>query len=404
MISGTTRESVVARSETTLRKPRIGLICDFVEEQWPSMDLVADMVFERLRSEHASTLEVAKICPALHPRFGHFPLIGNTPASHNADRLLNRFVDYKRTLKHREKEFDLFHLVDHSYSQLIHHLPAGSTVVTCHDLDTFRCVLEPGRQPRPRWFRAMTDRILSGFRKAAHVIAVSEATRAEILRLGLHPASRVTVISNGVHPSCSPLPNSEADSQLRRLLPIDLQGGIWLLNVGSSMPRKRLDLLLQVFAEVRRQVENVRLLRVGEALTNEQRQLARQLGVDSAIVELSGLNREVLAAAYRHADLLVHTADAEGFGLPLIEAMACGCPVIASDLPVLREVGGTAATYRNVGDIQGWKDAIVGALEHPANREIGFANAARFSWSENAARTAQVYELIYPRSSAFIGG
>ena len=82
--------------------------------------------------------------------------------------------------------------------------------------------------------------------------------------LGLHPPGRVTVISNGVHPSCSPVSNPVADSQLCRLLPIDSQDGIWLLNVGSSMPRKRLDLLLRVFAEVRKHWANVRLLRIGE--------------------------------------------------------------------------------------------------------------------------------------------
>jgi glycosyltransferase involved in cell wall biosynthesis len=385
---------------SVLQKPRIGLICDFVEENWPSMDLVADMVFERLEREHASTLHVTRICPTLRQRFGRLPMIGSAPVLHNADRLLNRFVDYGPALKHRAQEFDLFHLVDHSYSQLIHHLPTERAVVTCHDLDTFRCVLEPRRQPRPLWFRAMVERILSGFRKAAHVIAVSAATRDEILRLDLHPVERVTVVSNGVHASCSPMPDPAADSELQRLLsidprvPIDSQEGIWLLNVGSSMPRKRLDLLLRVFAEVRKHVANVRLLRIGEALTAEQRQLARELGVESSLVELKSLSREVLAAAYRRARLLVHTADAEGFGLPLIEAMACGCPVIASDLPVLREVGGSAATYCAVGDIPGWNGAIVAALEGPANRERGFVNAARFSWSENAARTARVYEQV----------
>jgi glycosyltransferase involved in cell wall biosynthesis len=116
--------------------------------------------------------------------------------------------------------------------------------------------------------------------------------------------------------------------------------------------------------------------------------------VESSIVELSGLSREVLAAAYRRASLLVHTAEAEGFGLPLIEAMACGCPVIASDLPVLREVGGTAATYRAVGDIPGWTGAIVAALQGRGNRESGFANAARFSWSENVDRTSRVYKQV----------
>jgi glycosyltransferase involved in cell wall biosynthesis len=381
-----------------LRKPRIGLICDFVEENWPSMDLVADMVFDRLEREQASSLQVTRICPPLRPRFARLPVIGSAPAFHNADRLLNRFVDYRRSLKQRVQEFDLFHLVDHSYSQLILDLPPGRAVVTCHDLDTFRCVLEPQRERRPLWFRAMVERTLSGFRKAAHVIAVSAATRDEILRLGLHPPERVTVISNGVHPSCSPVPDPVADSELRRILPIDFQNdthqGMWLLNVGSSMPRKRLDLLLRVFAEVRKHIANVRLLRVGGALTADQRQLARELGVESSLVELKSLSREILASAYRFARLLVHTADAEGFGLPLIEAMACGCQVIASDLPVLREVGGTAATYCAVGDIEGWNDAIAGALQGPANPECGFANAGRFTWSENAAQTARVYEQV----------
>jgi glycosyltransferase involved in cell wall biosynthesis len=365
------------------------------------MDLVADMLFERLQCEHASALRVTRICPPLRRRFSSLPRIGSASMLRNADRLVNRFLDYGRCLKSQAQEFDLFHLVDHSYSQLIHQLPPGRTVVTCHDLDTFRSVLEPERQPRPRWFRVMTERVLSGFRKAAHVVAVSAATRNEILGFGLHAPDRVTVISNGVHPSCSPHPDELADSELIRRLPLGSQDWICLLNVGSSIPRKRLDLLLRVFAEVRKLVPKARLLRVGEALTAEQRLLARQLEVESSLIELGSLNREVLAAAYRRADLLVHTAEAEGFGLPLVEAMACGCQVISSDLPVLREVGGTAATYCAVGDIAVWRDAVVGLLQNrhgqeqdDFDRERGFSNAARFSWSENAAHIARVYEQV----------
>ncbi len=388
-----TQSTPATFSETQLPKPRIGVICDFVEEQWPSMDLVAGMLLDRLQREHASALEVACICPPLHPRFSRLPLLGRASVFHNTDRLLNRFVDYRRSLQPLVPAFDLFHLIDHSYSQLIHALPSGRTIVTCHDLDTFRCVLEPQRQPRPRWFRAMTERILSGFRKASHVIAVSAATRDEIVALGLHPPDRITVISNGVHPSCSPVPDPLVDAELSRRLAPD---AIYLLNVGSSMPRKRLDLLLRVFAEVRRHVPNIRLLRVGEALTAQQRELARELGVASALLELGSVSRDVLAAAYRRVGVLVHTAEAEGFGLPLIEAMASGCPVVASDLPVLREVGGAAATYCAVGDIAAWKDAIIAAL-NTDSRQNGFANAARFSWSVNAAETVDVYNSLLNR-------
>ncbi len=390
-----TQATTPALSEALVRKPRIALIRDLMEENWPSMDLVADMVFERLNQEHAATLQVTEICPPLQRRFSRLPMVGPTAISHNTDRLINRFLDYPRALKARVEEFDLFHLIDHSYSQLIHDLPPGRTVVTCHDLDTFRCVLEPAREPRPRWFRAMTERILAGFRKATYVIADSTFTGDEILRFGLHPPDRITVISNGVHPSCSPDTDPVADAQLSRLLSNDSAETIWLLSVGSSIPRKRLDVLLRVFAQVRSVVGNVCLLRIGEALTPEQRELARQLGVDSAVLELGFVSREILAAAFRRARLLLQTSDAEGFGLPPIEAMACGCQVISSDLPVLREVGGTAATYCAVGDIEGWRNAVVGAIQNRNyDRAGGFANAARFSWSENAARTARVYEQV----------
>jgi glycosyltransferase involved in cell wall biosynthesis len=250
----------------------------------------------------------------------------------------------------------------------------------------------------------MTGRILSGFRKAAHVIAVSAATREEILQFQLHPPERVTVVANGVHPSCSPLPDADADSALRQLFPAGAEESFWLLNVGSSMPRKRLDVLLRVLAEVRKSAPQARLLRVGERFTPEQRALATQLGLDSSVFELGSVNREVLAAVYRRADLLVHTADAEGFGLPLIEAMACGCPVIASDLPVLREVGGSAAAYCGVADVEGWATAVLASMKSTPEqrqriREVGFANASRFTWSENAASTLKVYEETLRLSS-----
>ncbi|MBV9769060.1 MAG: hypothetical protein JOZ32_05770, partial [Bryobacterales bacterium] len=82
-----------------LPKPRIGLICDFVEECWPSMDLVAEMLFEHLEREQAAKLDVTRICPPLWRRFGRLPFIGRSPRLNNADRLLNRFVDYSRALK-----------------------------------------------------------------------------------------------------------------------------------------------------------------------------------------------------------------------------------------------------------------------------------------------------------------
>jgi glycosyltransferase involved in cell wall biosynthesis len=250
----------------------------------------------------------------------------------------------------------------------------------------------------------MTRRILDGFRQAAHVIAVSAATRDELLHYGLFPPERLSVVSNGVHPSCSPISDLTADAVAASLLPAP-PDTVWLLNVGSSVPRKRLDVLLRAFAAIQQEIPEVRLLRIGGSFTPGQFQLAAELKVENAIVSLPFLEREILAAVYRRSALLLHTAEAEGFGLPLIEAMACGCPVIASDIPALREVGALAATYCQVADVDGWRDQVVRLLGQrmidksawELRRQQGIHHAARFSWAENARQTARIYRKVLTR-------
>ena len=90
-------------------------------------------------------------------------------------------------------------------------------------------------------------------------------------------------------------------------------------------------------------------------------------------------------------------SDAEGFALPVVEAMACGRPVVASDLPVLREVGGDAAFYCPVGDVSAWIQTVCAVLERPDDRErVGArtAWAARFSWDTYCARTVEIYRAV----------
>ena len=92
-------------------------------------------------------------------------------------------------------------------------------------------------------------------------------------------------------------------------------------------------------------------------------------------------------------------SEAEGFGLPVVEALACGIPVIASDLPVLREVGGEAVEYRRVGDVSGWAEAVLAMLsESPEQRESrrinGFKRARMFSWLAHTERLAVIYRAV----------
>src|SRR5439155_3707275 len=213
----------------------------------------------------------------------------------------NRLWDYPRWLETQRDRFDLFHVVDHSYAQLVHHLPADRTVVTCHDLDAFRSLLDHVREKRSFAFRAMTKRILGGLQKAARITCPSVATKDEILAHGLVDPERISVISNGVHPSCSPKPDPVADREAARLL-----GGCGphdMLHVGTTVPRKRIDVLLETLADVRRQISDARLIRVGGHFTADQAALARRLRITDSIVVLPRLERSVLASVYRHAGL-----------------------------------------------------------------------------------------------------
>lgn len=360
------------------------------------MDLFGDMLFQSFTTAHASLLQVEQLRPDLRRRFSKLPFAPG--ALWNADRLLNRFYDYPSWLRRRAARFDLFHLVDHSYSQLILELPRGRTVVTCHDLDTFQCILEPEADPRPRWFRAMAQRTLKGFLEAAHVISVSAYTRDKLLRHGLFSPDRITVIPPGADPVFFAADEPGEKASVRAFLP----EAPYLLHVGSTIRRKRIDVLLRVFAGVLRAFPDVRLVRVGGALTAEQQRLAEDLDVAGRIVQAPSLTKPQVAAVYRQAALVLQPSSAEGFGLPVIEALACGCPVVASDIPPLREAGGAAAEYCPAGNIEAWVETVVQLLrERKASpetweirRDQGSRHAARYPWGENAKRTIEVYRRV----------
>jgi glycosyltransferase involved in cell wall biosynthesis len=374
---------------------RVALFADYPEEGWPSMDRVAAMLVENLRRHHATTIDVTPVVPRFVRRAG---VIGAGPAASMVDRIVNRFWDYPRHAATLHDAYDVFHIVDHSYSQLVHRLPAGRAVVTCHDLDTFRSLLQPADEPRSRPFKAMSRYVLSGLQRAARITCDTAAIRDELIREELVPADRLVVAPVGVGPAYSPQPDPDADREAARVVASG-PGAVELLHVGSTVPRKRVDLLLQICGALRHDVPNVHLVRVGGALTPDQARLARRVGIDDRMSVLGVVDDRTLAAVYRRAALVLQPSDREGFGLPLIEAMACGTPAVASDLAVLREVGGSAIEYCPPGSVAMWCRRIVELLNERelaperwmARRNAALQRARCFTWPQFAARMAQVY-------------
>jgi glycosyltransferase involved in cell wall biosynthesis len=363
------------------------------------MDLVAEMLLSNLSARHADEVTAVCLRPHFAARLSRIPTLSVKKASYNADRLLNRFWDYPRWLDSQVQHFDLFHIIDHSYAHLAHRLPPGRVIVTCHDLDTFRCVIQPTQERRSRPFREMTRYILTGLKRAAGLTCDSSAIRDEILSYNLIAPDRLKVVHNGIHPACSPDPNPIADREAAKLLGDE---GIYLLHVGSTIPRKRIDVLLEAFASVRRGFPGLRLIRVGGPLSESQTAHAAQLGLTDVILTLPFLDPSILAAVYRKAALLLQPSEREGFGLPILEAMACGTPVLASDISALREVGGSAASFCAVGDVPSWVECISKLLRERSDapqlwrerRTRSINTAAKFSWSENARLTTDLYRAV----------
>jgi glycosyltransferase involved in cell wall biosynthesis len=378
-----------------MRALKVAVCADFREEQWPSMDRVAERLTEALRQ--GGTPSIAPTL--LRPRFRARALrLSQGRTAHNIDRGLNRLFDYPRQLRSVREQFDLFHVVDHSYAQLAHQIPPGRAVVTCHDLDTFRSLFAPDEETRSPIFKAMMQHVLAGLRRAACVTCDTAAIRDELVARNLVSSTRTVVAPIGVDGIFNRRPDGASDREAAQLVGAP-PGAIELLHVGSTIPRKRIELLLGAFAQICRQAPAVRLVRVGGPFSAGQARMVRELGLEAHISVLPPIHDAVLAAVYRRAAVLLLPSAREGFGLPVVEAMACGTPVIASDLPVLREVGGPEAIYCASPEPAGWAATVVSALSDRQRRGDAWAErqargmcwAGRFTWKAFAERVTDVY-------------
>jgi glycosyltransferase involved in cell wall biosynthesis len=155
---------------------------------------------------------------------------------------------------------------------------------------------------------------------------------------------------------------------------------------------------LRIFARCKDQW-NGSLIFAGESLSDELRALARQLGVLERVVEVANATSESLEALYNCATALLFPSTFEGFGWPIAEAQACGCPVICTDREPMTEVAGDAAMTRNIEDEVGFAADLL-RLTHPAEREHwrakGLENAKRFSSAQMIGRYCELYRSLAP--------
>lgn len=283
----------------------------------------------------------------------------------------------------------LFHSTEH----LLMPLRGVPTVLTIHDL-IFK--LFPAYHKRLNyWYLNWAVPIFA--RRADRIIAVSEATKRDIVQQYSIDAGKIRVVYEAASPHFRP-PTAEQIAAARARYHLPEQ---FLLHLSTIEPRKNLSRLLDALVELRRERPGLRLALVGSKgwLYDDLFARIARDGLQDAVQPLGWIPDDDLPAVIAAADLAVQPSLYEGFGLPILEHMACGQVVAASRSASHPEVGGEAAAYFAPDDTAEMT-AVIGRLlrdraEYAHRRDLGLAQAARFSWQRAARETSAVYaELL----------
>ncbi len=312
--------------------------------------------------------------PADHPRFA-----GRLPA----------LTCYPLQVARRKRTGSVKHVCSHIQAHLLHYLDLKPCVVTCHDIYPFR------RKGYPLIDRGMVETGVRGMLKAGRLIASSEFTKWEILARTSYPEERIDVIHLGVDG--------------RRFRPLDEAAVAtpwpfpeWkrvILYVGSEQPRKNLAVLLRAISLAARECKDVLFVKVGrpqwKGAREELERNIRELNLEGLVLFRDYVPEDELPLLYNRADVFVFPSLYEGFGLPPLEAMACGCPVVAANSSSLPEVVGDAGILVAPEDEEEMAAAICRVLGdeelHAELSRRGLQRASLFTWEETARKTLGTY-------------
>jgi len=253
----------------------------------------------------------------------------------------------------------------------------------------------------PRFVAYQRALIPRTVKHADHLIADSRRTADDLVALLGVPREKVTVVHLGVDPTFAPVRDRE------RLAELDARYGLahpLVLALGIIEPRKRYDKLIEAFAHAQTASGGPKMLAIAGSQgprAEETLSAVRTFGVEDAVKFLEYVPEADIATLYSTADVFAMPARYEGFGLPAVEAMACGTPVVTSDTGSLPEVTGDAALHVSVDEDGALADALVRLTSDTALRAAlaarGLERARTFTWERAAREVLDVYRLVAPQ-------
>jgi glycosyltransferase involved in cell wall biosynthesis len=297
----------------------------------------------------------------------------------------------------KARHADLVHVVDHSNS-MYRWFTRRPCVVTCHDLLAVRSARDEfNRKPVGRFGRLQQSGVARSLRKADHIVCVSAATRDDVLNVLAYDKDATSVVPICLAESFGLAAAREPAGELPAPTPF------WL-HVGSDAWYKNRAEVVDIFAELRAADDTASLLFVGPPLSAEQRAVADKRGVTQWITTLEGITDGELDELYARSLGLIFPSVAEGFGWPVIEAQAAGCPVFASDIGIVNEVGGDGFVALRLGEPAISARLILdGLCQRDALVARGRVNASRFSRASMIDAYLDTYAHVQPSTKRRYG-
>jgi glycosyltransferase involved in cell wall biosynthesis len=230
--------------------------------------------------------------------------------------------------------------------------------------------------------------------RATHVLADSQATKQDLINIWQVPTSKITVLYSGVNEMFQPV-NDEAESTAVRHK-YNLENIPYLLCVGTVQPRKNYQMLIRAFEPIAQNQPHHLVIAGGKGwLEEEMLAEVKRQNLTNRVHFIGFVDDADLPALYSSATLFAMPSLYEGFGLPLLEAMACGVPIITANTSSLPEVVGDTAVQLPPTDAPAWTQAISMLLSDPPQRARmtaeGFRQVRQFTWNKSALQLLQIY-------------
>lgn len=305
----------------------------------------------------------------------------------------DKYVLAFATLRWQCRGADLVHVCDHSNAMYLQCAGRTPRVITCHDLLAVRAARgDYGAVVVSRTGRRQQSWILACLRKAPFVICVSRKTADDLTELAPELKDRCRVVYHSLNWAGAATARGSADEVLRRYRATP--GSNYLLHVGGNAWYKNRLGVLRIFAELRKQPEfgATQLITAGDPWTDEMREYTHTAGLDGTAIEALQVPDEALRTLYTNALALLFPSLEEGFGWPILEAQACGCPVITTNRAPMTEVAGGAAILIPPEDPVGAAAEIISQWGRREElRRMGLKNAEAFS----PQKVADAYDEAY---------